>query len=222
MRKPKVLLPFPRVIHIVYPTQRTLANKFMRMQEFYESSLLGFRGQRFTRKEFKKAYMEDRGASRFTYHDDWGGFNVPGRVANKFMRMFTPDSVERDFLKLINKHKPTRGRYYVIGTYESDDSPTVSHELSHAFWELDPRYKANAMRFVKALPRKFYNDMLKQLRELGYCEEVLDDEVTAYLSTSTMPDLVDVLNERDLPWSLILQFQENFEDYLIGKRLGKK
>ena len=221
MSKPKVLLPFSRVIHVVYPDQETLAKKFMRLQEFYESALPGFRGRHFTREEFKKAYAKDRGIPRFTYYTDWAGFNVPGRVVNKFMKVFTPDPVECNLLKLIDENKPSRGRYYVIGTYHSDHPSTIEHELSHAFWELDSKYRSNAERLITSLPLDFYGRMIEVLREV-YCQEVLDDEVTAYLSTGTMTDLVRLMGDVDLPWHAILRFQQNFRDHILGKKLGKK
>lgn len=217
----KVLTPFPRIIHVKYTKQKPLATAFMRMQEFYESSIEGFRGGYFTREDFKKAYMRDTGCDVFTYCTDWAGFNVPGRVVNKFVRKFDLDASEQRLIDAILEHKPARGRYYVIGTFNNDFT-ILDHELSHAFWELDPKYSANMMRFVKALPEAFRHNVRLKLEEMGYCKEVLDDETTAYLSTSSMSDLTTLFGNKDIPWQRVLQFQQAFKDYLLGKRLGKK
>jgi len=218
MTQVKVRTPFPGVIHLVYPAQLTLARAFMRMQEFYESNIEGFRGEHFTRDEFKRAYAESKGTGtgwgEFTYYDDWGGFNVPGNIVNKFLKVFHPDHSEVTLVNLIKMHRKPRGEYYVIGTYAQDEWDTVSHELSHAFWYLHPHFQEMGQELVDGLPRRFYRKAKKALLDLGYCEEVIDDEIMAYMGTSNMAEMVDVFETKNIPWKKALEFQEAFADYL--------
>lgn len=213
----KVEKPFRGVIHVVYPNQTMLAKAFMRMQEFYESHLDDFKGRHFTRDEFKKAYAEFRGTGtgygEFTYYDDWGGFNVPGDVANRFMRLFKPDFMEETLVRLIKKNRKPRGEYYVIGTHAKDPSATVDHELSHAFWHLHPEYREEQQSLVDGLPRRFYKQAKRALNSMGYCDEVIDDEITAYLSTGTLHETVDVMQTEQIPWKYMLEFQKIFVEH---------
>ena len=222
MTQVKVRTPFPGVVHLVYPNQLTLGRAFMRMQEFYESPFDQFRGRHFTRDEFKKVYAKSKGTGtgwgEFSYCDDWAGFNVPGNIANKFIRMFQPDHSEVALVDLIKKHRKPHGEYYVIGTFAGDDSNTISHELSHAFWYLYPDFKEMGQELVDGLSRRFYRKAKNAILETGYCEEVVDDEIMAYLGTSVMSEMVDVFGTRNIPWKTALKFQESFADYLQGMK----
>lgn len=223
MSKIKVLTPFPGVIHVRYAKQQELATAFMRMQEFYESSIEGFRGRYFTREAFKEAYMRDTGLDTFTYCSDWAGFNVPGRTVNKFIKKFDLDASEQRLVDAILEHKPARGRYYVIGTFENGaDSTVLDHELSHAFWELDPKYKIAMKKIAKGVSDQFRNKAMRELRAMGYCDEVLEDELVAYLSTSTMPDITDLFETLNVPWRRVWMFQAEFQRYLKDRKSGKK
>jgi len=223
----QVLTPFPGVIHIVYPYQTILAKAFMRMQEFYESGIPGFKGQHFTRDEFKKAYAEMMGTGvgyeEFTYYDDWGGFNIPGDVADKFMKVFTPDFMEEGLMEAIKQHAPLHDKpFYVIGTFESGGESIIDHELSHAFWHLDSEYRERMRGLVERLPRGFRTRLRRELESMGYCEDVLDDETAAYLSTSTIIELDELVSRSDIPWQQVVTFQRVFRDYLESKPSGNK
>tara|TARA_R110002094_G_scaffold214658_1_gene185187 strand:- start:7456 stop:8124 length:669 start_codon:yes stop_codon:yes gene_type:complete len=221
----KVLTPYPGVIHVIYSEQTILAKAFMRMQEFYESAIPGFKGRQFTRDEFKKAYAEMMGTEEFTYYDDWGGFNVPGNVANKFMKLFTLDSMdEESLMKSIKQHTPwpPYKPFYVIGTFESGGDSIIDHELSHAFWHLHDDYREMMQGLVEGLPMRFRARLKRELGSMGYCEDVLDDETAAYLSTSSVLELDELVNRTDIPWKHALTFQRAFRDYLESKSSGSK
>ena len=180
----KVEFPFKRVLHVKCKTQEQVARAFMRVQEFYESDMEQFRGKVFDRKTFKKAYAERNGD--FTYYADWAGFNVPGTVFNKFLKRFPLDSErwERKLRDAIEEHRPKTGRYYVIGTSECAESGTYQHELSHAFWHLDKKYREYAGFLGDKVPPEHRKQIFDKLGELGYVGDVLEDELVAYLSTS--------------------------------------
>ncbi|MHA2063095.1 MAG: hypothetical protein ACXABY_01820 [Candidatus Thorarchaeota archaeon] len=218
---PKVNKPFPGIIHLEFNSQRKLAQAFMRIQEFYESPLGDFRGRFFTSDEFKQAYAEFKGGE-FTYYTDWNGFNVPGDVADKFIKMFEADlepwTHEQQLVDAIKEHREPNGRYYVIGTHTQGVSTVGDHELSHAFWHLDLTYRESAQHLVEIeLPVSFRALAGKALQKLGYHEDVLDDEITAYLSTSTLADMAKTFDTEMIPWNIALKFQQHFENYLEAR-----
>tara|TARA_R110002096_G_scaffold390110_2_gene584576 strand:+ start:521 stop:1192 length:672 start_codon:yes stop_codon:yes gene_type:complete len=222
----KVLTPYPGVVHVIYPKQTMLAKAFMRMQEFYESGIPGFKDKHFTRDEFKKAYAQMMGTGvsyeEFTYYDDWGGFNVPGDVADRFMWTFEPDFMEAGLVRTVKDHRPTDDKpYYVIGTFESGGDSIIDHELSHAFWHLHSDYRKMMQGMVESLPKTFRHTIRHHLLEMGYCESVLDDETAAYLATSTVLELDDLVDQADIPWKQALTFQRTFRSYLENKSSDK-
>ena len=101
-----------------------------------------------------------------------------------------------------------------MAPHEQIDSATIDHELSHAFWHLDSSYKGSALELVTALPAKFFLLMTRRLKEMGYCDEVIEDEITAYLSTDNLYDIVDMLETRAIPWDDMLEFQQHFRAYV--------
>lgn len=191
----------------------------MRMQEFYESPIGNFRGRHFTRDEFQKAYAEHCG--EFNYYDEWGGFNVPGHVVDEFLRIFTDiDFMEENTVKLIEQHRSNV--YYVIGTFASDSTATVDHELSHAMWYLSPPYKQDAEIILGKMSSRLYKRCCQTLMDKGYSENVFDDELVAYFSTSPMWELVDIFETHVLPWRLSLELQQNFRSHLLKMKNEQK
>jgi len=216
----RVSEPFHGVIHVTFPTQESLARAFLRMQEYYECAFGNFRDRLFTREEFEAAYAKERGTEECTYYTDWGGFNVPGNSVNKFLSMFEPDSDEKELVEIIENATTCGSRYYVIGTHENAGT-TLNHELSHAFWYLHPAYKTESSKLLAYLPTEFYKLFCDNLSDMGYHDDVLDDEIVAYASTSTMVELTELLQSRKIPWDTILVFQEAFDQYLTDRQNGQ-
>lgn len=222
---PVINKPFPGVIHLVFQNQTTLTKAFMRMQEFYESPFGdergSFRGRLFSRDEFKAAYAKENGTGtgygEFSYYTDWNGFNVPGDVADKFMELFTPDFMEEYMVAAIKQSREPGQPYYVIGTHSYGDTTTIDHELSHAFFHLDEFYRRGVMDMVTPLPSGFRRTVNDSLKEMGYYEDVFDDELAAYLSTSNMYDIDQDFHYDNTPWHRVLGFQKHFYEYLKKK-----
>lgn len=220
----KASQPFRGVIHLAYPNQTTLCKAFMRVQEFYESPIGDFRGRYFTRQEFKEAYAAENGTGtgygEFTYYDEWGGFNVPGDVFDEFIRQFDIDFMEENMVALVQENRTKGEPYYVIGTFVSDTDPTLEHELSHAMWYLHEPYRRAARKILEGMSERFLKRCRIALESNGYHADMVEDEVVAYLSTSRMPEIVDIMECRRVPWSDVLKLQENFEKYLKGLTNG--
>ncbi|OGZ16930.1 MAG: hypothetical protein A3H76_05890 [Candidatus Lloydbacteria bacterium RIFCSPLOWO2_02_FULL_54_12] len=73
-------------------SRKLLAMTFVRMQEYYESGSPRFRGRIFTLGEFKDWYRKERG--RWSYANDWSGFNVPSYAVHAVYRQFPDHSRE--------------------------------------------------------------------------------------------------------------------------------
>ena len=164
-----------RVFQLEFDNQLELASTFLRFEEFYESPK--FKGKIFTLKEFKEWYTKEKGA--FTYYEDWPAFNIPSSVLKPFIEgKFDPLSKAEK--ELISLFKNTTGIFYIIGVVAGADS-FCNHELAHALFFTQPDYKKQVLIVLI----KYDTSAIKQeLRGMsGYCEEVLDDELNAWILT---------------------------------------
>jgi len=175
--------------------QYQLTSTFMRLQEFYESPYESIRGNYFTVEEYMDTYAEDTG--NFTYNTDWNGFNVPGDVVNKFFSLFENGMKGRHYLRkeydlgmlLQNAGVTELEKFYVIGVHE-DKLDTMRHEMAHAFYYTDEKFHKKMIQQLNKLSLNTYHDIRCKLIAMGYCEEVIADEIQAYLSTSNYWDLI--------------------------------
>ena len=216
----KVKIPYEGVILIRGENQYELASSFMRLQEFYESPLSGVRGKFFTLEEYMDKYAAEYG--NFTYTKDWTGFNVPGNVVENFFKLFPKKTLLKKELALrdlIFNEVDRSKSYYVIGTFT--DGAVLNHELSHAFYYLDRKYRTKANELVTKFPAKLVETLHTHLLDQGYCKQVLQDETFAYLSTSGIVEIVDMLETENLPWKQIFKIQKFAADVRKQKRLTR-
>lgn len=170
------------IIHLEFPTQEAICGAMVRLQEFYESPLPGIKGNTFSFPEYVEANKRANGGK---YDYDWTGFNIPGKVVRDFFARFAPLSVDE---RAIQAAVPQNGDFYLIATITDDpDKDIVAHEICHAFFYLSDKYRMGMTRLVE----KFVADnpdtsaMLHAwLIKRGYCEEVVVDEMQAYLATT--------------------------------------
>jgi hypothetical protein len=174
MKKKQVL---PNIYLVEFDTTQEAAMTFMRFQEHYESPK--FRNKIFTREEYIKWYQRYTNKPNFTYYQDWTGFNIPSYVLLPFFSGGFTDFTrrEREFLSLFKK---CTGQYYIIGI-KKGQSNTLKHELMHALYYTNPKYRQSVERILDSgpslLPISIY------IKNLGYHNEVLRDETHAYLVT---------------------------------------
>ena len=172
-------------------SQFELSYAFMRLQEFYEHRIIERQGKYFTLDEVIESYRKTGPSGKFSYLDDWAGYNVRGDVVDKFRKMYSHDFTARE-AELFNTidqvlaQEPNarhNGKYYVIGTcsdlYED-------HELCHAMWYLYPEFKRDSQKIIKKFSKTQREAVYKLLKEMGYAENVFDDEFNAYVATSDM------------------------------------
>jgi len=191
-----------------YLTTSTLC----RLQEYYEFPNESIRMVYFSLEDFLDICYEQYG--KVSYFDDWDGFNIPGRVVRKFYNEFFLNKgdltkKERKMFDIIVKEifpNHANDDFYLIGCHKDED---IDHEIAHAFYDLSTDYKKTVDKFIKKLPNK--DKIEKVLIKIGYGVPQLNDEIQAYLSTSTHKDLVDFgFNKK---WIVPKEFKEYFKSF---------
>ena len=156
-----------------FKSQYELASTFLRVQEHYKSPR--FHGRIFSLEQFMDWYASRYG--NFTYYQDWAGFNVPSTALQPFYEgKFDPLSEKEK--RLLRLFKDLHGRFYVIGTYDSGAKDSFTHELAHALFFMDDRYR----KAVREVMRSYNtNKLAKQIADVGYAKHVETDEIHAYM-----------------------------------------
>lgn len=198
---------YPNLYHVKFKDRYTETMTFIRLQEFYESSLSNIRGQYFTLEEFMDSYAKFKG--NFTYCTDWSGFNVPGNVVLEFIELFQncmwDNTRKKEMLLIYTLERKVRnfdtGKFYVIATHKNED---LSHEIAHGLFYLRPSYR-RAMEKLVDFKNKNIKKLKRDLLKIGYDKRFLVDEIQAYLSTDTWDKFEDI--------ELINKFKKVFKRY---------
>lgn len=198
-----------------------LAMHFCRVQEYYENPV--WRNKIFTMFDFMEWYSKEKGEGSFTYPSDWGGFNVPGRIVNKLYK--TNEIKIKDFnkydqflfdIKTMINDDAKGNNWYLIGALETDKG-TIKHEIAHGLWATNRKYKKKMQELIDNLTEEQYDCLKKWLLEHMYCEQVVDDEIQAYLSTGLAPDMNATLRrERVLYRKMRKPFAKVFKEFYDG------
>jgi len=177
----------PKVFAVIVPDRYHRAMLFMRVQEYYESPNSKFRGKSFEIWDYIEWYSRKH-ADSFTYASDWVGFNFPLKVAQKCYSKphlyYTP--YDATMGKILDQIKETvnlkygpKSKAYIIGVADLT-STTFQHELCHAYYHIDNNYKKEVDAITKEVDPKIYKRMCKNLEDMGYTEQVFNDEIQAY------------------------------------------
>jgi hypothetical protein len=188
------------------PNSYDLAMLFVRYQEYYESPNPNVRNKPFILEEYMRWYaIEGRNndgnkPDSFSYPADFCGFNIPSyaldavkTVKHKNMYDNLMTAIVKKVKKDLKAEDPQLKKFYLIGCSKMD-SDTLKHEISHGLYHLDSGYKVQADFLIKKeLSKKNIKKFKKALRTYHYCEEVMYDEMTAFMSTgeihSIFPDI---------------------------------
>jgi hypothetical protein len=161
------------IFFVRFATQYELASTFLRFQEHFESSR--FSGRTFSLETFMDWYASKFGA--FSYFEDWTGFNIPSTALDPFLKgEFDPLLEKEDrFLRLFEEEKRP---FYIIGISNASSQGDLVHELAHAMFFCDARYRSAVLAAMRAFKTSAVE---RELRALGYARRVIKDEVHAYL-----------------------------------------
>jgi len=205
------------IFHISFPNQYLICATFLRLQEFYESPYKEIQGHSFSLETIQDMYAEKHG-NKFTYLQDWSGFNIPDYVIKKFFKQFNGKLLvkESQLKKLIQKkilNNPDKT--YLIATYNQRDE---AHEISHGYWYLESDYKTMMKELVENY--KYKKMLMLYLKRAGYPKKVMYDEIQAYMSTSTYTGLRNILS---LPknWKYTSSFKRVFKEFDKKHKPGK-
>ena len=176
------------IFAVIVPNDYDRAMLFCKMQEYYESDNKLFKGESFSIWDYMKWYAE-KNKGVFTYTKDWDGFNIPFDVAMHFM---VPNEVESPYdkemqiilEKIYHNYKSDRKKAYIIGV-KSDKGDTFNHEMCHALYYTYRIYKKEINIIThNEMSLNTYNILIQNLIELGYNNNVIDDEIQAYMVTN--------------------------------------
>lgn len=177
-------LVLPGVLNLLGSSPYWIGMTMFRLQEYYEGRD-ELRGKVFSFETAMDLLAEPGG--RFTYADDWQGFNVPGHIVDEFFARFygTLSAKEARLHQLIQTNR-CADRFYVIGvSAQTPYSGYVDHELAHAAYYLDDAYREKMDAFTRALPSETFHRACGVLRKDGYADVVHWDEIQAYFATGS-------------------------------------
>ena len=180
-----------RIYSVVIKDDYDRAMTFCRVEEFYESPNSKFRGKSYSIWEYMKWYSQEHGG--FTYAKDWVGFNIHLKSAikcyEKIKEDLTPyDKIMKEIvskigLDMFSKKKKIDINAYIIGS-EDTKGDTFRHEMCHALYSLDKKYKREMDELNSSIDPIHYKILSDNLIEIGYSTKVVPDEIQAYLSTT--------------------------------------
>lgn len=204
----------PHIWHVEMDCRYELGMTFLRASEYYESKNYEFRRTLYwTILEQMKWYSTNEASPRhgkygsFSFTSDWGGYNVPSDVfdvlypANRFAPIKdwnAYDARMRDILDAIRSEEK-HSQYYVIGVQAKSPKGALGHELAHGYYYTDDDYRHHMNSLVRSGKHQRAVNLLKlALIDVGYCDDVLDDEVQAYCATGFCGVFAPLLEEKDL------------------------
>lgn len=175
------------IFNIDFTDSYNMAMMFMRYQEFYESPK--FSNKPFTILEFVDWYSKKHGDGCFTYCKDWVGFNIPSRKIFDCMQ-YIPDLNHYDlemkeivfFIKTYLSKNNLDEKFYLIASC-NNNIETFKHEIAHGLYFLNDEYKQKMLELNQSIDVDVVTELTLLLTDIGYCHEVIDDEIQAYLST---------------------------------------
>ena len=186
---PKVKLIHDKILLVHFKDSVEMSKMFFRPQEYLESRK--FSKCKFTVKEFVSQFKDIES----DYFDTIRGMNMPGCCIMAMHETGWGHKTPREkwMLNKISKYFKNDDFYVIVSSEsEGDETETLStilHEVAHALWSIDEKYRNDMYKLVKALPTGARN-VRRWLKRIGYSKHVYDDEVHAYLSIPTEAEYV--------------------------------
>ena len=218
----KLFEMYPKIYAVVIKDDKLRARVFMRYQEFYESDSDTFRGKGFKWYDFVKFYKEKTKNDYFSYHEDWAGYNIPCDSIESCIAKI-PDLNFYDLIMFsvvdTIRSKVGNENFYLIGIDQSDgeDKSLIFHEIAHGLWFSSPNYRNKQLKNIERLEPNVKDYVTKKIIDMGYGENVVEDEIQAYLSTGVGDNMTRIKNIKQAQ----IPFKNVFDSY-AGKIKPKK
>ena len=195
--------PCDGCVLLKFKTIPDLTKSFFRMAEYYEGNRYIDKKQHVDMVEFLDNWMDRQGNA--DYFKFWDGFNITDSAFRSWYRTVGKLSqAEQTVVSAVEQATKGMKKFCVIGV-SGDDPATVQHELFHAKYYLDPKFKQQ----VDQLFDECRNDpaikaMAKVLKNKLDYHTHIEEEIAAYLYAGSQLKLVFGVDAK----SLIQRFQE--------------
>jgi len=110
-------------------------------------------------------------------------------------------------------------KFYLIGIDQSngEDTNLIHHEMAHALWFADPSYKKKMTELINNMDKSTKTKMEQKIKGMGYGENVVNDEIQAYLSTGIIPQMSRIKNIKKEQ----IEFSNFFDSYIDKFKANK-
>lgn len=171
-----------KIVILEFNTRKEQGLSMCRISEFYEGKT-GFIGKYFDFDTFLDKYSDSKG--NIDYFSFWDGFNIIGKSILDFSIKFAGKLTKREtqVLKCIK----TNTEYLI--TYTKGDIITLRHELAHALFSTNERYRKAVLETLKEIDPKLKNKFETGLYKLNYNKKVYLDEINAYIVAANKKEL---------------------------------
>jgi hypothetical protein len=216
----KTKKPIKNCLLLEFKTQKDLALAFCRVEEYYEGNPK-VNGKYLSFVDFIGAFMSDDG--KLDYFHYWTGFNIPGNIYMEWSQKNMSDKTywETALAQAISSKLDLSKPFYIIGGKKGDMN-VIDHEIAHALFYMNDEYQdlmeEMNYEFYKQY-RMQYTKVVKKLKKMGYGDNVIKDEIQAYMSTSTKKELVEKF---ELDYSTILPIIKQYRKVLSKYNTYKK
>ena len=189
--------PLPGCILLQYKTVPDVARSFYRVAEYYDGKHYGGRPHMVSLVDFLDRKMDRDGDT--DYFKFWDGFNIPDHAFRAWRSSVGQlTQAEQIMVDAVDRTARGRKKYCVIGVGGKDPA-TVRHEMFHARYYLDDKFRSAAKALISANARNpiFRSIKTTLIKKLDY-EANVDEEAAAYLYTDSQMRLVFGTEAKDL------------------------
>jgi hypothetical protein len=172
------------ILHVTNPDPEELAYAFLRIQES-STNPLWVRKKSFTHGQYLKWYDAMRALEedpRWEFHREYVGFSADSSALIPFYQGRFHPLIKSEKCLLDLLEKPTnqgRKKAFINGTTEGD-LPTMDHELSIAFSNVDSGYRRETLRIIRAIPADLRARMDEWfINDGSFMRKVIPDQIVA-------------------------------------------
>lgn len=167
-----------------FDTQYDLCSTFIRLQEFCESPYSEICGHYFTLEDYMDIYAKNN-KNKFTYFEDWNGFNITSKQLKVFLEFFDGKLSKKEQIFQFFNHVVKLDQFSILATHKKSYNSVIKHELAHAYFFLYRDYNDKIYEMISNMNLEKKKYLEKKIREIGYANNTIFDEMQAYLSTNT-------------------------------------